>query len=251
MLKLQIADIKLSMCIQDFERELKDFADNYSESMNYMVKPMSTKRGKNMYKVVIDNYSHDVFEIIGERDDVTGDIHFHPLKLQNMNESFYNCTYSDPSIIGQDNDPAVFVTSFLKLMCTNTNKGSFAYIESNGNPVIIKDGSHKRTASIALVDGDGNIYSCSGAKSIKGATDDVGFSVNKPIGEWVSENPDVQREIAKLPSMDAKMNYIGKYLITAKVNEEIDSDEFMDIFCQAGIIGFSEPSVINIYKLIM
>ena len=51
--------------------------------------------------------------------------------------------------------------------------------------------------------------------------------------------------------MNDKMNYIGKYLINAKLKEEIDSEEFLDIFCQAGIIGFSEQSVINIYKLIM
>lgn len=250
MMKLQIADIELTMSIQDFERELKDFVDNYSEIMNYAIKPMSTKRGKNMYKVSVDNGNNSCIEIIGERDDVTGDIHFHPLKLQNMNESFYTSSYNDNSVINTDSDPAVFIALLFKNLCTS-HKGSFAYIDSSGNPVIIKDGSYKRASSIAIVDGDGNVYSCAGAKTIKGASENIGFTVNKPIGEWVQENPDVQKEIAKLPDMCDKMNFIGKYLINAKIKEEIDSDEFMDIFCQAGIIGFSEQSVINIYKLIM
>ena len=250
MLELQIADINLIMPVQDFERELQNCIDNYSVSMNYAIKPMSTKRGKNMYKLTVDNCNNSHIEVIGERDDATGDIHFHPLKLQNMNESFYNTYYSDSDIIGEDEDPAVFMANAFKTLCV-AHKGSFACIEPGGSTTIVKDGSHKRASSIALVDADGNVYSCAGAKSIKGGTDGPDFSVKKPIGEWLNENPDVQRELAKLPAMDAKMNFIGKYLINAKIKEEIDSDEFMDIFCQAGIIGFSEQSVLNIYKLIM
>lgn len=250
MLELQIADINLSMPVQDFEQEFKDCIDNYSESMNYGLKPMSTRMGKHMYKLSVDNCNNSCIEVIAERDDVSGDIQFHPLKLSNMNESFYKTSYNDPDIIGEDEDPAMFMSYALKTLCT-AHKGSFACITPDGSTTIIKDGSHKRASSIALVDGDGNVYSCAGAKSVRGASEDASFTVKKPIGEWLQENPDVQREMAKHPSMDAKMNCIGKYLINAKINEEIDSDEFMDIFCQAGIIGFSEPSVVNIYKLIM
>jgi hypothetical protein len=211
---------------------------------------MSTKRGKNMYKVIIDNIKGSSIEIVGERDDVTGDICFHPLKLQNMNESFYKTSYADTDIMGLDEDPCMCLVYAFREICSQI-KGSFAYIDPNGYKSIIKDGSSKRAVSMALVDNDGTIYSCAGAKTVKGASDTSSFTVNKPIGEWLHENPDVAREIAKLPATDEKMNYVGKYLINAKIKEEIDSDEFMDIFCQAGIIGFSEPSVLNIYKLIM
>lgn len=250
MLKMQIADINLTMPVQDFEKELQDCIDNYSVSMNYQLKQMSTRMGKHMYKLIVDNCNNSSIEVVGERDDVSGDISFHPLKLSNMNESFYNASYNDYDIIGQDEDPAMFMSHVFKTLC-NANKGSFACIEPNGDVILIKDGNNKKVASIAIVDGDGNVYSCAGAKNIKGGSDGPDFSVKKPIGEWLKENPDVQREMAKLPQMDAKMNYIGKYLINAKINEEIDADEFMDIFCQAGIIGFSEQSVLNIYKLIM
>lgn len=246
---LEIADIELKMSVQDFETALQHCIDNYSEHMNYALKPMRTKRGKSMYKLSIDNGDNDTIDIIGEQDDVSGDIHFHPLKLQNMNESFYSTHYCDYDTVGQPEDPAMFVCYALSELCDN-HKGSFAYIDPNGDKVVIKDGTRKRSLSVALVDGDGNVYSCAGAKNIKGASEESEFTVKKPIGEWLNENPDVQRAIAKLPLSD-KMNYIGQYLIKAKLTEEIDSDEFMDIFCQAGIFGFSDKSVLNIYKLLM
>lgn len=254
MLELQIANVELDMPIADFEKEIEDarndYNSNWSTNMSYNIKSMSTKMGKQMYKLTIENGGNSNIVIVAEKDSATGDIQFKPLKLANVNDSFYRTSYSDTDIIGDHSDPAMFVFSTLMTLCQHY-KGSFACITPDGSATIIKDGSTKRAASIALVDGDGNVYSCAGAKSIKGASEGANFTVNKPIAEWLQENPDVQRELAKHPSMDAKMNYIGKYLINAKIQEEIDSDEFMDIFCQAGIIGFSEPSVLNIYKLIM
>lgn len=250
MFELQIANIELVMPVQDFEQEIQDCIDNYSTSMNYELKPMSTRMGKHMYKLIVDNCNNSSIEVVAERDDASGDINFHPLKLSNMHESFYGTRYNDRDIMGEDEDPAMFIVYAFKQLCAK-HKGSFACIDPSGSTALIKDGNTKRVSSVALVDGDGNVYSCAGAKNVKGASDGPDFSVKKPIGEWLGENPDVQREVAKLPGMDAKMNYIGKYLINAKIKEEIDSDEFIDIFCQAGIIGFSEQSVLNIYKLIM
>lgn len=248
MLGLNIVDINLTMSVKDFEQELQDCISNYSEPMNYSLKPMNTRMGKHMYKLVIDNCNNSIVEIIAERDDVTGDIKFCPLKLSNFNDSFYNVLYDD-DISGKDEDPAMFAVYAFGRLCIK-NKGDFAFIDPNGTSGIFKEGNTKKS-SVALVDNDGKVYSCFGAKSVKGASEDVEFTVKKPIGEWLKENPDVQREISKYPTMEEKMNYIGKYLINAKIKEEIDSEEFTDIFCQAGIIGFSEQSVLNIYKLIM
>lgn len=249
MFDLQIASIELKMPVQDFETALRDCIDDYHENMDYAIKPMRTRHGKNMYKITIDNTQSSTIEIVGEQDDVSGDIYLHPFKLSNMNESFYKVNYSDSSIAGTDSDPSMFFCHAMNEICRN-QKGSFAYIDAKGNTTIIRDGSTKRGSSVALVDSEGNVYSCVGAKSVKGVTDSSDFTVRKPINEWLGENPEVQRAIAKLPLAD-KMNYIGKYLISAKLNEEIDADEFTDIFCQAGLFGFTEQSVLNIYKLIM
>lgn len=252
MLELQIADINLQMPATDFENELTNKISDYNNcegtNMTYDLKQMSTKMGKSMFKLTIENGNNSTV-IVAEQDAASGDIMFHPLKLTSINNSFYK-TSCDSDLIGTDEDPAMCAFKVLEDICC-THKGSFACITPDGSATIIKDGSRKRAASIALIDGDGNVYSCAGAKNVKGASDSASFTVNKPIGDWLQENPDVQREMAKHSSMDAKMNCIGKYLINAKIKEEIDSDEFMDIFCQAGIIGFSEPSVLNIYKLIM
>lgn len=246
---LQIANIDLKLPVQTFENALQDAIDNYSEPMQYTLKPTSTRMGKSMFKLTIDNTNGSELHVIAERDDASGDIIFHPLKLSNMNESFYDF-HGDHDIEGEDEDPCMFFCYAMSNMC-QTHKSSFAYINTKGVPVVIKDGSHVRGISVALVDGNGNVYSCAGAKSVKGATESVDFSVQKPIGDWLSENPEVQREVAKLPSLTDKMNYVGKYLINARIKEEIEADEFMDIFRQAGVLGFSEPSVINIYKLLM
>ena len=249
MFDLQIASIELKMPVQDFETALQDCIDDYHEDMDYTMKSMRTRHGKNMYKITIDNQQSSTIEIVGEQDDVSGDIYLHPFKLSNMNDSFYKVNCIDANISGTDIDPSMFFCHAMSIICKK-QKGSFAYIDAKGKVTIIKDGSEKRGSSIALVDSDGNVYSCVGAKSVKGVTDSADFTVRKPINEWLGENPEVQIAIAKLPLAD-KMNYIGKYLINAKLNEEIDADEFTDIFCQAGIFGFTEPSVLNIYKLIM
>lgn len=249
MFEMRIANIELTMPAQEFEDALQSCINNYSTMMNYSLKPVSTKHGKNMYKLSIDNGNNSIVEVVAERDDASGDVCFHPLKLSNMNESFYNVHYDDTDIAGRDEDPCIFFCYAMNVICSN-NKGTFAYIDPNGNAVLTKDGSQKRGVSVALVDKDGTVYSCSGAKSVRGATEDVEFTVKKPIGEWLSENSEIAQQIAPLSITD-KMNAIGKYLIQARLNDEIDSDEFMDIFCQAGIIGFTEKSVLNIYKLLM
>lgn len=249
MFQMRIANIELTMPAQEFQDALQACVDNYSTTMNYALKPVSTKHGKNMYKLSIDNGNNSIVEVVAERDDASGDVCFHPLKLSNMNESFYNVRYDNADIAGQDEDPCIFFCYAMNAICSN-NKGSFAYIDPNGNAVITKDGTQKRGVTVALVDKDGTVYSCAGAKSVKGAADDVEFTVKKPIGEWLSENHEIAQQIAPLSITD-KMNAIGKHLIQARLNDEIDSDEFMDIFCQAGIIGFTEKSVLNIYKLLM
>ena len=52
MFDVQIADIDLTMPLADFEKDFQDEISNWGASMNYTVTPMSTKRGKNMYKLV-------------------------------------------------------------------------------------------------------------------------------------------------------------------------------------------------------
>lgn len=249
MLAMTLVDIDLKMPLKDFETEFQQCIDNWPQKMNYNIKTASTKYGRTMYKVDIDNGDGSTMNLVAEQDEVNGDLYLHPFKLSNMNESYYQFSYADDDIIGTNEDPTMFVCYALGRIAIN-KKGKFACISANGTPTIIKDGIEKNHTSIALVDDNGNVYSSITAKTISGEESGVDFHVNKPINEWLGEHTDVMQAIGALP-LDQKMNYIGKYLINARVKDEIESSEFMDIFCQAGIFGFSDPSVLKIYKLIM
>lgn len=250
MFDVQIMDINLTMPLSEFEKELQVETVNYPETMKYTLNPVSTKRGKNMYKLVVESDDGSTFTFIAEQDAANGNIICHPLIMQSINNSFYQVQYNDPDIAGTPEDPGIFFCVALdNIACRK--KGTFAYVTPN-NKRIISNGLTKSVRSIALVDNDGNVYACDGAKKLKGDTEDVDFSVNQPIGEWLNEHREIQDAIAPLSSLNDKANYIGKWLIQAKVNDDIDSDEFMDIFRQAGLLlGYTDSSIANIYKLLM
>lgn len=249
MFDLQIADIELKMPEQDFKDAFQEQIDNYSDHINYQMKTLRTKHGNTMYKISVDNGNNSTVDIVAEQDAVSGDVHFHPIKLSNFNDSFYSVHYDDRNIAGNSEDPSMFVCYALRNICM-AQKGNFAYVDPNGDITLIKDGNHKRGAALAIVDENGTVYSSYGAKSVKATSENVSFEVKKPIAEWLQENRDVAIAIQSLP-LDQKMNYIGKHLIQSRNADEIDAEEFMDVFCQAGLIGFSDKTVLSIYKLLM
>ena len=245
-----ITDINLQMPFQDFERQFQDCIDNWSYTMNYTIKTPSTRMGKHLYKITVDNNNGSSIDVVALKDDISPDtISFKPLKLSNLNESFYSYSIQEEDIIGTEKDPTMLLCSALKCLCVDNN-GTFAYIDSNNVSCIVKDGNIKRKVYVGLVDDNGDVYSTVKAESISYDSDNAQFHVKTPIQEWLREHDDVANAIQTLP-IDEKMNYIGKYLIQARVNDEIDTSEFADIFCQAGLFGFSDPSVMKIYKLFM
>lgn len=246
--EVQITFVDLRIPVADFQAEMQDAADNYSDVMKFDLKEMSTRKGKHMYKFIVQNEDSNYISVIAEQDDASGDMIFHPLKLSNMNNSFYDI-YSG-NACGKPEDPAVFFCETMEYIVTR-HKGDFACI-INGTPCIISNGVKQSCEGIGLIDNNGKVYSVANAKSILGDASDTGvdFSVNIPISEWIQDHTDIKIAIMQLPLAE-KMNYIGKWLIKARLNEEIDADEFMDIFRQAGIFGYTDTSVLNIYKLIM
>ena len=247
---MQLVDIELKIPLQDFENELRECVDNWPAHMNYNIKSVSTRMGRNMYKLEVDNGNNSTMEVVAEKDDVTGDVYLHPFKLSNMGESFYKFNYDYSDIVGESEDPTMFVCYVFRTICEN-HKATVAFVDAKNDVTLIKEGNIQNKVSLAIVDSNGNIYSSFKAKSINSlGDDDVDFHVKKPINEWLDEHKEVGIAISKLP-LDKKMDYIGKYLIQARVNDEIDASEFADIFCQAGLFGFSDPSVLKIYKLFM
>jgi len=248
---LQILNIDLKMEELTFTNEVHDFAsdyeNNYGPLMKMDIKQMRTKHGKNMFKIEIKNDTGGDFTIIAEQNDITGEMMFSPLTLSNMEFGFYSitCDVSEEKTV---RDPSKFWNSLIQEMC-RSHQGTYASIYDS-DVTLIKEGKTKNKAALALVDSDGEVHCCINAKTVSGGQDDVNFSVNIPISEWMGEHQDVASAIGKMSITD-KMDYIGKYLVAARLNDEIDSDEFVDIFRQAGVIGFSDTSILNIYKLLM
>ncbi len=248
---LQILNIDLKMEELPFTNEFHDFANNYENNygplMKMDVKSMRTKHGKNMFKIEIKNDNGSDFSIVAEQNDVTGEMMFLPLTLSNMEHGFYSVSV-DVSEAKTVSDPSKFWNSFMQSLCVS-HQGTYVSLYDS-DVTLIKDGKPRNKASLAIVDSDGEVHCCINAKKISGGQDDVNFSVNVPISEWMADHQDVAAAIGKM-SIIEKMDYIGKYLVAARLNDEIDSDEFVDIFRQAGIIGFSDTSILNIYKLLM
>ena len=231
----------------DVEKAIEDYKNRYGVDVNYTNKTMSMKRsGKDMLKINFD-IDNNSFSMVVEVDNINDELIFTPYKISNFGNSFYQLSYNNDSVKGSENDPAYFTQWFLASKA-KTISGNIAYWY-NG-PHIVVDGKDKLCAGFGLIDSDGEVYSIVKAqKVLEGDTDDT-FRIKTTISQWLSENRNVAAAISQIPDVADKMNYIGKYLIKERLSDKIDQDEFMDIFRQAGLFGFSDQSVLNIYKLL-
>ncbi len=249
---IQICTVDLTIDRNDFEISLEKYVNkwlnNFNEGMKTQIKEMQTKRGSSLAKVMIENDSNDEFYILAELN-ANGEMVFCNIDLNNVQHGFYSINCSDSSV-GTKRDPLVFWDNFFAGLCTDSNhSGSYARIDEDGNAFLIEDGKVDHHVKLGLVSSNGDVYSMADAKKVNNGGD-ISFSVNVPIKDWLGEHPEVTKAIGKMPIKE-KMDYIGKYLISAKLKDEIESDEFIDIFCQAGLIGYSDAQVLSIYKLLM
>lgn len=254
MVCLQIADIYLKMSEQDFEKELQDYQDNYSyQNITHECNQLRMqKSGQEMLQVIIKNDNGSTFTIVGERDSTNGDVVFKPTKIRSMNKSFFQTSYADPDDVGEDHDPSMFFSQFMVMLAKN-NSGIFAFQDATGHMGIVKDGKDVEVESLAIADDKGNIYTIAGAQTIGAVYEDSGskFHIKKFWKDWLQENPDVGVEVGKVQEIPDKLTLLAKILIQKKLNEEIDFDEFQDIFiqiCSYGVI--SDNTVLNFYKLL-
>lgn len=250
MMKTQILSIDLQMPLAQFEAQFQNQQDSWPESMSHEVKPAQTRNGKNVYTLTVKNGNGTgEVKLIAEQHDVSQDIIFKAMTMRKMSHGFYNLTYSDPDIVGTDEDPTVFMASALRELCRN-NKGTIAYMDDAGPRLVC--GGREQDGELGIIGEDGTVFSMRNAKDLGSGGDmDTEFHVKQPINEWLAEHFDVANAIKALPTINDKMNFIGKYLIQARNNDEIESEEFLDIFKQAGLFGFTDDLVKMIYKLVM
>lgn len=253
MISLQIADIYLKISESQLETELNDSEQAYSETMTHECNQLRMQRsGQEMLQVIIKNDNGSDFTVVAERDENTGDITFKPNKIRSINKTFFQTSYSDPDDVGQTKDPSMFFVDFMSNLARKY-KGTFAYQDASGAAKIIKDGKDIEVEGIAIADTNGNVYTTAGAKSI-GAVDESGgstFHIKKFWKVWLQENTDVALAANNYTDAAEKLTFIAKALIQKKLSDEIEFDEFQDVFiqlCSYGII--SDKTVLNFYQIL-
>lgn len=250
---LEIATIDIKCPLQKFNQEFTEYVDNWHcDDFSFKTETVTSAKGNQMFLTILTNPNSGELKIVAQLENNGQDIHFTNIKLKSYNNGY--CIYSlhDSAYEGTDEDPSELMGEFLVKLAI-MQKGSIAIrIPSSSNANIISDGKTKSYEGLAFIDSDGKVYAPDKITTISSFSDknDGKIVVNKPIGEWISSIPELTEELKNHSSVNQKMDCIGKYLISKKLSDEIDSDEFMDIFMQAGVFGFSDPNVSSIYKLL-
>ena len=256
---IKIYDIDFSYPFNDFVKELKNHLGTWCNcNMDITHSEQATKNGKSMYKFVITCQDDKNFTtILFEKNQNNGDVILAPNSLKSLDGTFYKISKLAHDIEDTDDDTSIALLSFLKKLAEKQN-GKLVY-RTNCSIICIINGVEKEGKE-CIVDENGNVY---GAKeitttSIDDNTINLGNSFNTPISVWNKQRMDEDPEFAKMliePTITTidKMYYIGKYVTTLKVKEEIEINEFKDIFIQAGLFtsGYEKDRTLNtIYKLI-
>lgn len=250
-----IYDIDFSSPHDEFMKAFQNHLDDWgNEDMKCSSTEQGTKNGKYMYKIEVTSpNTNNTTTMLFEKNANNGDIICIPSGFSSFGGTFYKHEYNDSAILETQDDTMWASLDFLADQAKN-KKGKFVAQTPKATLCIV--GGNSKQAKNCIVDSNGNVY---GSKEVKTASilgDSVVTQFNQPIGEWIKAKKVEDPRFAVMvndtsKTMQDKMNFVGKYLIAARNNDEIDSEEFKDIFHQAGLIGFTEPSVLQIYKLIV
>lgn len=250
----KIYDIDYSSPHDEFMKNFQNHLDNWGNgNMHSSSIEQGTKNGKYMYKIEVKNDDVDSrTTLLFEKNSNNGDIMLVPTGFQSFGGTFFKHETTDSDVIDTPDDTMWASIEFLATMAKN-KKGKLVASTPKG-VVCVVDGNSKQ-AKECIVDSNGNVY---GSKevSVTSVLGDVTVQFKTPIGDWIKMKKAEDPKFATIAndkslSMTEKMNFVGKYLIAARNSDEIDSEEFRDIFHQAGLLGFTDPTVSSIYKLIV
>ncbi len=252
---LKILDIGLTIPKGEALASLNADAENHDPKMVVSMEGARTRfTGQDIMKITASNPNNDsLMTIAAEYDNTTGILNFRPMRFKSMDDSFYQVEDGscDVSNCNEGESAEDFFMDWLQDQAI-LRKGRLVYIDHSGYGYIVIDGNTQPIEAYALIDKKGHIFSSvpTGQQVVMDHETASTFQIITPINQWIKEHPDVQEKLKQIPDIGDKMDFIGQYLICARLNDDIDSIEFMDIFKQAGTLGFKKPSVQNIYKLI-
>jgi len=253
MVEIPYIDIKATT--SEINRVLTDVVDRWPAKMEYSIEPVTLRKNRNSGRRIKFKNEHDdlKFDVVTKYDPNTDTIIFCNLKIASMKKKFYLADMGVQYQPGASEDTTLLAVTCLIKLAEEFN-GTIACLASDDVMTIIKNGKKVEAEGIGLIDTNGEVYVPSNFDkpiSVKDEDDESSFQINKPINVWLDENPKVKEKMMTYNTMPERMDFVGKVLIQLKLRDTIDTDEFMDIFRQAGVIGFSDSSVSNIYKLLI
>ncbi len=257
---IKIYDIEFSFPHDDFMDGLRNHLSNYGNcNMNANSVENATKNGKYMYKIEVTNSDDpNVTTVLFEKNANNGDIVFVPSGFGSFGGTFYKTENLAEDIEGTDEDTSIALVDYLEKVAKQV-KGKFVCKSDNSNSIVCIINGNSKTGKECIVDSNGNVYGAKEVSSVSlldGSGTHVSFSTQ--IGEWNKqrklEDPVFAAQLNdKTTSMVDKMNYIGRYVVELKAKDEIEAEEFKDIFIQAGLFtsGYSNDKTLSmIYKLL-
>lgn len=255
-----VHDIDFSCPHDEFMDGLRDFLGNWGNgNMNATSVENATRNGRYMYKIEVTNRDdNNVTTMVFEKNANNGDIILVPSGFGSFGGTFHKTEHLQDDVKGNADDTSMAFLKYLEEKAKE-KKGKFVAKNNNGSIVCIVNGNSK-TAKECVVDSNGSVYGSKEVKSVSlldgSASSQVNF--NTKIGDWNKQRKLEDPEFAKVlsdanMSMTDKMHYIGKYVMELKLNDEIESEEFKDVFIQAGLFtsGFSSNKTLSMmYKLL-
>jgi hypothetical protein len=254
---LTIYDIEFSQSHDDFIDGLRNFLSNYGNG-NMTVNSIehATKNGRYMYKIEVTNQDDpNATTMLFEKNVNNGDIVFVPTGFRSFGGTFYKVENLSENVESTSDDTSIALMDYLEKTAKQV-KGKLVY--KIGSQVTCIVNGNSKGGKECIVDSNGNVYGAKEVSSVSLSDTGAHVSFNTQIGEWNKqrklEDPDFAAQLNdKTTSMVDKMNYIGRYVVELKAKDEIESEEFKDVFIQAGLFtsGFSNDKTLSmIYKLL-
>lgn len=253
---LQIYDIDFSCPHDDFMNGLQSYLYNYGNcDMRAVSTENSTRNGKYMYKIEVTSPNDpNTTTILFEKNSNNGDIIFAPSGFKSFGGTFYKVDSLSDSVEGTDDDTSEALAKYLA-ETAKLKKGKFV-CKLNKLIYCIVNGNTKQ-AKECIVDSNGSVY---GSKEVSTVTLADGTSMvcyGTKLPEWNKErrieDPDFAAILTdKTTTIQEKYTLIGKYVMMLRAKEEITSEEFKDLFVQAGAAdGYANDKTLSmIYKLL-
>lgn len=257
MANAKIYDIDFSCQYDVFMNDLDDYLNHTNSDIKATFTETATKNGKYMYKIEITNNSYPgmITTALFEKNPNNGDIILAPTGFRSFGGTFYKTEGLNEDEEGTVEDTSLALMDYLAYSASKHN-GKFVCKTTCDDIMCIINGKSK-TAKECIVDSNGNVYGAKEVNSVSLADGGSMVSYATKLPEWNKErradDPDFDSILTDTTTtLYEKYTLIGKYVMMLRINDEITSEEFKDLFVQAGAAdGYINDKTLNtIYKLL-